>query len=263
MPGPHLPLAPSGHPSTSPSAPIPSPERSSFLLDLPPDDVLDVLHLAAARGELKDLHERILASFINRAANATSLYRLAFTLADLGYNFTPAFRALQATYRNHCDRCHQWYDERQNWPDACVVQHGPPDIRAYPGYPGDPNVYWGRFYPCCGLNEVFPTDGTPVWRIRPCYVGPHLPASGPLEVSLRIGTCNDLGCYRAFEEMQRAAMPAPTRCIVATRPAAEGGTPRSPGGRGHPVAVPVQPEVVLNNPVFAGARSSTPPDTHG
>ncbi|KAI9069983.1 hypothetical protein FKP32DRAFT_1753529 [Trametes sanguinea] len=265
---PQSPTISQSDPSSCASASI-SP-GSSFLMNLPMDEVVDVLHLALVRGELKDLEERIRIALIDRASNATLLYRLAFNLAYLGHDFTPAFNALQKTYLNHCERCHQWYDERHHLPNACTVLHAPAIVSHYPGYPGDPNLYWGRFYPCCGLNEVFPVGGPPpAWFTPPCFVGPHAPSSGPLEVSLRIGTCNDLGCYRALENMQRSAVPAPPEHDPTSRPLVLDPSrvpawvpPRPYGLQRHAHAAHVQPVMGCPGCMIASARSSTPPNTH-
>ncbi|KAI8982836.1 hypothetical protein BD414DRAFT_508573 [Trametes punicea] len=211
------PLAPTTDPaSSSPESPYSSlSDDTSAAEKQRVDTMLSILHMAAHRGDLQKVDQVILTAFSRGLSkNWLSLYGSALMLKSLGFDFGPAAHALQMMFRAHCERCHHWYDERENGPQACVVPHATPIATLFKS---DMDPIPGRHYPCCGLNEVCLSDDAPSSPSLACYVGPHTPSPEPLEVALRTGTCNDLGCYTALAEPSPNGRPASPRSAVASQ----------------------------------------------
>ncbi|KAH9900884.1 hypothetical protein C8Q73DRAFT_222813 [Cubamyces lactineus] len=155
------------------------------------DAILETLRFAAHRGDLNNVSDVVLAAFADLPANRNFLHIFALMLAGLGFDFSGAYRAQERLYYMHCARCHAWYDTRNGRStQECVVAHADP-VSVY--FRGTTQLFPGRFYPCCGLNEVIWPGCRPMNST--CYVGPHTPSPQPLSAALRVGTCRDLGCH--------------------------------------------------------------------
>ncbi|KAI0332558.1 hypothetical protein GY45DRAFT_1320759 [Cubamyces sp. BRFM 1775] len=174
------------------------------------DAILETLRLAAHRGDLNNVGDVVLAAFTDLPANRNFLHIFTLMLAALGFDFSRTYRAQESLYYMHCARCHAWYDTRgERGMQECVVAHADP-VSVH--FRGTTQLFPGRFYPCCGLNEVIWPGSHPTSRA--CYVGPHTPSPQPLSTALRIGTCRDMGCYLSHPVVTPPPLPSSSSSSV-------------------------------------------------